>query len=230
MSALALTRLCFSTSSNHTQREQFHGRFQYLFIESICNDEEVLERNYTAKLEKSPDYQNVDPSQVRCLSALVHRCMHVSCNVVIFTVLHCMMQFAWHRVAKRRTRPWWMLDRCTLAARLLHMRWHVRVRAQAVDDFRSRIKCYEEVRAGGCMCGCACVDTRVGHCVCACICVRAGVCCLAGSGCTHSAKGCRPCKLGFHSVTMLPAPARSTSPSLTARSTSSSSWTCECAR
>ena len=38
------------------QRARFHGRWQYLFIESICNDPAVLEQNYRYKMMYSPDY------------------------------------------------------------------------------------------------------------------------------------------------------------------------------
>ena len=31
------------------QRSKFHGKWQYLFIESICNDPQVLEQNYRYK-------------------------------------------------------------------------------------------------------------------------------------------------------------------------------------
>jgi 6-phosphofructo-2-kinase/fructose-2,6-biphosphatase len=31
-----------------------------MFIESICNDEAVLEANYRYKMQYSPDYQGVD--------------------------------------------------------------------------------------------------------------------------------------------------------------------------
>mmetsp|Transcript_4692 Transcript_4692/g.12865 ORF Transcript_4692/g.12865 Transcript_4692/m.12865 type:complete len:554 (+) Transcript_4692:118-1779(+) len=41
-------------------RSQFHGRWQYLFIESICSDEEVLNSNYRAKMRYSPDYKGMD--------------------------------------------------------------------------------------------------------------------------------------------------------------------------
>jgi hypothetical protein len=37
-------------------RARFHGRWQYLFIESICNDPAVLELNYRFKMLYSPDY------------------------------------------------------------------------------------------------------------------------------------------------------------------------------
>eukprot|EP00798_Chlamydomonas_sp_ICE-L_P009745 gene9745-7620_t len=37
--------------------KEFHGRYQYLFIESICNDQKVLEQNYVFKMMFSPDYK-----------------------------------------------------------------------------------------------------------------------------------------------------------------------------
>lgn len=46
-----------STSERRAQlRARFHGRWQYLFIESICNDQDVLEMNYRFKMMYSPDY------------------------------------------------------------------------------------------------------------------------------------------------------------------------------
>jgi hypothetical protein len=41
-------------------RSRFHGKWQYLFIESICNDMEVLENNYKLKMMYSPDYRGMD--------------------------------------------------------------------------------------------------------------------------------------------------------------------------
>ena len=46
------------------QMERFHGRYEYIFIESICQDEEVLEQNYRYKMLYSPDYVGMDPSTV----------------------------------------------------------------------------------------------------------------------------------------------------------------------
>ena len=46
-------------------RSKFHGHFQYLFLESICNDVETLERNYLLKMKYSPDYQGVDTAKAR---------------------------------------------------------------------------------------------------------------------------------------------------------------------
>ncbi|EFJ46639.1 hypothetical protein VOLCADRAFT_30993, partial [Volvox carteri f. nagariensis] len=43
--------------------KHFHGRFQYLFIESICTDEKVLEQNYRFKMQYSPDYRGMDMQQ-----------------------------------------------------------------------------------------------------------------------------------------------------------------------
>ena len=47
------------------QRDRFHGRWQYLFIESICNDAAVLEQNYRFKMMYSPDYTEQDSEAVR---------------------------------------------------------------------------------------------------------------------------------------------------------------------
>ena len=52
-----------STSERRAQlRARFHGRWQYLFIESICNDQDVLEMNYRFKMMYSPDYANATAS------------------------------------------------------------------------------------------------------------------------------------------------------------------------
>ena len=48
------------------QRARFHGQWQYLFIESICNDQAVLEQNYRYKMMYSPDYAGADSEEVRC--------------------------------------------------------------------------------------------------------------------------------------------------------------------
>ena len=45
--------------------QRFHGRVQYLFIESICNDAETIKRNTELKLKYSPDYADMDSGQVR---------------------------------------------------------------------------------------------------------------------------------------------------------------------
>jgi hypothetical protein len=50
------------------QRETFHGKYQYMFIESICNDHETLERNYRYKMKFSPDYAGVDMEAVRAVT------------------------------------------------------------------------------------------------------------------------------------------------------------------
>ncbi|KAK9817958.1 hypothetical protein WJX72_004907 [[Myrmecia] bisecta] len=44
----------------HLLKSRFHLKWQYLFIESICHDPQVLEQNYRHKMLYSPDYQNVD--------------------------------------------------------------------------------------------------------------------------------------------------------------------------
>ena len=56
-----------ATNSTDERREHlrtyFHGKFQYLFIESMCNDLEVLELNYKYKMLYSPDYVGVNMDQ-----------------------------------------------------------------------------------------------------------------------------------------------------------------------
>ena len=47
------------------QKARFHGHWQYLFIESICNDTAVLEQNYRYKMMYSPDYAGADSEDVR---------------------------------------------------------------------------------------------------------------------------------------------------------------------
>jgi len=46
-----------------TLRNRFHNQFQYLFIESICNDTAVLEQNYRYKMMYSPDYAGFNDEQ-----------------------------------------------------------------------------------------------------------------------------------------------------------------------
>ena len=46
------------------QRSRFHGRWQYLFIESICNDPMVLDQNIRYKMMYSPDYTNCKTEEV----------------------------------------------------------------------------------------------------------------------------------------------------------------------
>lgn len=49
----------------------FHGKVQYLFIESICNDPKVLEANYKYKMMYSPDYAGMTTEQA--LNDFKHR-------------------------------------------------------------------------------------------------------------------------------------------------------------
>jgi 6-phosphofructo-2-kinase len=44
---------------------RFHGKQRYLFIESVCNDEETLCKNIALKLKYSPDYTDMKYDQVR---------------------------------------------------------------------------------------------------------------------------------------------------------------------
>lgn len=76
---------------NGVQRSRFHGKWQYLFIESICNDPDVLEQNYRYKMMYSPDYKltNADavsdaqlqpyPHTLYCFCSIVYR--NVACLI-----------------------------------------------------------------------------------------------------------------------------------------------------
>lgn len=44
--------------------DRFHNMVQYMFIESICNDEETLIKNMELKLKYSPDYSNMSTEEV----------------------------------------------------------------------------------------------------------------------------------------------------------------------
>ena len=50
------------------QTKRFHNKWQYLYIESTCNDPQVLEQNYRYKIMYSPDYKDVNTEEVRSLS------------------------------------------------------------------------------------------------------------------------------------------------------------------
>ena len=48
------------------QRNRYHGKRQYLFIESICNDPDILAQNYRYKMMYSPDYKTTTEEEVTC--------------------------------------------------------------------------------------------------------------------------------------------------------------------
>ena len=52
----------------HVQRNRFHGKRQYLFIESICNDPDILQQNYRYKMMYSPDYKSTEADKVTFLN------------------------------------------------------------------------------------------------------------------------------------------------------------------
>lgn len=56
-----------ATNSTEERREKlknrFHNKWQYLYIESICNDPQVLEQNYRYKMMYSPDYKDVNTEE-----------------------------------------------------------------------------------------------------------------------------------------------------------------------
>ena len=56
------------------QRNRYHGKRQYLFIESICNDPDILAQNYRYKMMYSPDYKTTSEEEVRGMRHSLDRC------------------------------------------------------------------------------------------------------------------------------------------------------------
>ena len=58
-----------ATNSTSARRkyliDHFHGKVQYLFIESLCNDAETIKKNTELKLKYSPDYVEMNQAEVR---------------------------------------------------------------------------------------------------------------------------------------------------------------------
>jgi 6-phosphofructo-2-kinase/fructose-2,6-biphosphatase len=49
-----------STSARRNYlRDRLHGKYEYMFLESVCSDQKVLEENYRLKMKYSPDYRDV---------------------------------------------------------------------------------------------------------------------------------------------------------------------------
>ena len=49
-----------STSARRNYlRDRLHGKYEYMFLESVCSDQKVLEENYRLKMKYSPDYCNM---------------------------------------------------------------------------------------------------------------------------------------------------------------------------
>ena len=51
--------------------DALRGRVQFIFIENICNDPDILRQNYFNKMLYSPDYKGVPTEQVREPAALL---------------------------------------------------------------------------------------------------------------------------------------------------------------
>ena len=59
-------KTCFSP-----QKNRYHGKRQYLFIESICNDPDILAQNYRYKMMYSPDYRTASEEEVHFTGPVV---------------------------------------------------------------------------------------------------------------------------------------------------------------
>ena len=67
------------------QKNRFHNKWQYLYIESICNDPQVLEQNYRYKMMYSPDYKDVNTDEVCCC---LWEPITVTCEFVAICATH----------------------------------------------------------------------------------------------------------------------------------------------
>lgn len=70
----------FDATNSTAERRQylinrFHGKVQYLFIESLCTDADTIRKNTELKLKYSPDYVDMDPAEVRQPVDLGKRCL-----------------------------------------------------------------------------------------------------------------------------------------------------------
>ena len=89
-----MCRLCAAKSIHSlaeglspVQKNRFHNKWQYLYIESICNDPQVLEQNYRYKMMYSPDYKDVNTDEVSCY-CMTHSASSVfvlACAAYIFS-------------------------------------------------------------------------------------------------------------------------------------------------
>lgn len=66
--------------------EALLGRVQFIFIENICNDPEILRQNYFNKMLYSPDYKGVPTEQVGAMQVpgtkLKHCVWHPLCRAM----------------------------------------------------------------------------------------------------------------------------------------------------
>ena len=108
----------------HAQRNRFHGKRQYLFIESICYDPDILQQNYRYKMMYSPDYKSTEADKVTFLNYAER-----SFDTAVYRA-RALLACSWQ-------------DKCLVSfvnKRIL-MNWGV----QALNDFKERIEKYEEV-------------------------------------------------------------------------------------
>lgn len=151
------------------QRNRFHNQFQYLFIESICNDTAVLEQNYRYKMMYSPDYAGFNDEQVlshpdrpsfpthaRVSALLMPRTLgrKSTCPCTAARGLCVHIGGSNVRAHKRCMTPSVQQVggfRCVHLISISGCWWracwpqHVRAVQAALDDFRDRITRYEEV-------------------------------------------------------------------------------------
>lgn len=74
--------------------DKFHNKVQYMFIESICNDEETLRKNVELKLKYSPDYEHTTAEEARLEHLMRMHCSVAVLNAVVALAAADMMYVA----------------------------------------------------------------------------------------------------------------------------------------
>lgn len=126
------------------QRDRFHNHYQYLFIESICNDTAVLEQNYRYKMMYSPDYAGFRDAQVnlhphnRLAALTVHLSLRSMCEAVLVSLLVAVQSASTYRQRQR-------CCACAVLPGASDVSPPSAALQAALDDFRDRITRYEEV-------------------------------------------------------------------------------------
>ena len=65
------------------QRNRYHGKRQYLFIESICNDPDILAQNIRYKMMYSPDYRTTSEEEVLLLCTPLPEPFPAACCLLV---------------------------------------------------------------------------------------------------------------------------------------------------
>jgi hypothetical protein len=140
--------ICSAAAARVLQIDAFHGKWQYLFIETICNDDSILEQNYLHKLSYSPDYQNCSSEEVRGAGSsagglVAHSWMHA------WRMLHGRM--AQGRMLQHHADGTLQSICCSCSARCC-IRWTARATPVLCSQAFAQLRCTCQHACGPCCC------------------------------------------------------------------------------